>query len=964
MTPEQIARENIDKKLEQAGWHVQDYKELNPSAGLGIAVREYPTGSGSSDYILFVDRKPVGVIEAKKEGHTLSQVHDQTVRYATDELKFIKQVKDLRFQYESTGTETYFSDSLDPTPRQREIFSFHKPETLYEWCRNFIHEIREENSKKQNIINDVPTLRARLQQLPTLHTAGLWVCQFNAIINLERSFAENKPRALVQMATGAGKTYTAITSIYRLLKFAKAKKILFLVDTRNLGKQAEQEFRAYKPSDDKRLFPELYSIQRLQSNFIDPSAQVCISTIQRMYSILKGKELDESLEDESPYESKTVDKPVEVVYNPKIPIETFDLIIIDECHRSIYNLWKQVLDYFDAFMIGLTATPDKRTYAFFHENIVSEYTLKQSIADKVNVGYDVYTIETEITRDGASIKAKQYVDLRNKMTRKKEWTQLEDEVNYQGSQLDRDIVNPSTIRNIIKEYKRILREEFYPERRIGYSQRDGEPEVPKTLIFAKTDSHAEDIVHIVREEFGEGNDFCKKITYKAVDEDPDSILQQFRTEYNPRIAVTVDMIATGTDVKPIEVLIFMRDVRSRNYFQQMIGRGTRSFTKDELVKVTPSAKLNKERFYIVDAVGVFKSVKVDYPVVDKKPSVPLKDLMKMVILQPDEDNVTSLASRLIRLDKQISETDREKFKELTDGRNVMDIAGQLTDAYDPDKQMENARKLFNLKSDEEPTEQQIHSAMQPIIQSAVRPFDNPKLRDFIETVRQKIYQIIDETNPDRIIHSGFDTTAKENADEIINNFRKFLDDNKDEIIALKIYYNLRRNLTRPPDGQVHQIQKDKNIINDVPTYRMIKELRDALMSPPYRLTIEQIWHAYERTEPKHVKHKSTVGVLTDIISLIRFELGIDKTLEPYSEIINRNFKEWVFRRNAGPVQFTEEQMEWLRMIKNHIVSSVRIEKDDFELSPFVDEGGLGKFYQLFGAEVEKIIVEINSELAA
>ncbi len=925
-TPEQKARENIDKQLQQAGWIVQDYKAINPSAGLGIAVREYPTESGSADYILFIDRKPVGVIEAKKEGHTLSQVHEaQTVRYAADELKFIGKKEDLRFQYESTGIETQFTDGLDPSPRQREIFNFHKPETLLEWNK-------EEES-----------LRGRLKKFPTLASTGLRICQLNAIINLEQSFSENKPRALVQMATGAGKTFCAITSVYRLLKFAKAKKILFLVDTRNLGKQAEQEFRAYKPTDDKRLFPELYTIQRLQSNFIDPSAQVCISTIQRMYSILKGKELDESLEDESPYESKTIDKPVEVAYNAKVPIETFDVIIIDECHRSIYNLWKQVLDYFDSFMIGLTATPDKRTYAFFHENVVSEYTLKQSIADKVNVGYDVYTIETEVTRDGAKIKAKQYVDLRNKMTRKKEWTQLEDEVNYAGTQLDRDIVNPSTIRNIIKEYKRVLTEEFYPERDEGF-------EVPKTLIFAKTDSHAEDIVHIVREEFGEGNDFCKKITYKAVDEDPESILQQFRTAYNPRIAVTVDMIATGTDVKPIEVLIFMRDVRSRNYFQQMIGRGTRSFTKDELVKVTPSAKLNKERFYIVDAVGVFKSVKVDYPVVDKKPSVPLKDLMKMVILQPDEDNVTSLASRLTRLDKQISETDREKFTALAGGKNVTEIAGDLANVYDPDYQVNLVRQINNLSEDEEPTEAQIQSAIQPFIQSATKPFDDPKLRDFIETVRQKIYQIIDETNPDRVIHSGFDTTAKENSEEIINNFRKFLDENKDEIIALRILYSLRRDRSRPVPTNLN--------------FKMITELRDALISPPYFLSVEQIWRAYERTEPKRVKHKTTVGMLTDIISLIRFEIGIDKTLEPYSEIINRNFKEWVFRKNAGPVQFNEEQMEWLRMIKDHIVSSVRIEVKDFDRTPFDGEGGLGKLHQLFGSNYEKFLEEINNELAA
>jgi type I restriction enzyme R subunit len=924
MAPEELARIYIDRMLTEVGWLVQDFKALNPSASLGVAVREYSTESGSADYILFVDRKPIGVVEAKKEGHTLSQVHDQTTRYSADNLKFIRKNEILPFQYESTGTETYFTDARDPVPRQREIFNFHKPETLHDW-------ISQENS-----------LRARLRTFPPLNTDGLRACQSVAIKNLEESFADNRSRALIQMATGAGKTYTAITAVYRLLKFAKAKRILFLVDTRNLGKQAEQEFQAYKPNDDKRLFTELYNVQRLRSNFIDPSTHVCISTIQRMYSILKGKELDESLEDDSPYESKIIDKPVDVVYTPNVPIETFDFIIIDECHRSIYNLWKQVLDYFDAFMIGLTATPDKRTFAFFHENIVSEYTLKQSIADRVNVGYDVYTIETEITKHGAKIQAKQFVNLRSKMTRKKEWKQLDDEVVYEANQLDKDIVNPSQIRNIIREYKRVLKEGFYPERGNEY-------DVPKTLIFAKTDSHAEDIVHIVREEFGEGNDFCKKITYNTKPEDPEAILQKFRTGYYPRIAVTVDMIATGTDVKPIEVLIFMRDVRSRNYFQQMIGRGTRSFSKDELVKVTPSAKLNKERFYIIDAVGVFKSIKVDYPIIDKKPTVPLKDLMKIVILQPEEDNLSSLAARLSKLDKQISDTDREKFKELAEGKSITEVAVNLANVYDPDVIDTNVRKKFNLSENTEPTEDQIQSVIQPFIQSAIRPFDNPKLRDFIETVRQKIYQIIDETNPDRVTFSGFDTQAKENSEEIINNFHKFIDDNKDEIIALKIFFAQKMTSLREMSSL---------------TYEMIKELRDALMSPPYYLTVEQIWRAYERKEPKRVKHRTTIGMLTDIISLIRFELEIDNTLEPYSEVVNRRFKEWVFKRNAGPKQFTDEQMNWLRMIKDHIVSSVRIDKDDFELSPFVDEGGLGKFYQLFGGETDKIIEEINKELAA
>ena len=764
MTPEQFARQKIDKELTQAGWLVQDYKSFNPSAGFGIAVREYPVESGKVDYLLFIDRKPIGVIEAKKMGVTLSGVHEQTVRYADGNLKHIIKKEDIPFQYESTGIETYFTDIRDPVPRQREIFNFHKPETLDE------------------LLKQKTSLRKNLQSLPVLQTDGLRQCQIDAITNLETSFKANRPRALIQMATGAGKTFTAITSVYRLLKYAKAKRILFLVDTRNLGKQAEQEFRAFKPNDDKRLFPELYNVQRLQSNFIDMKGQVCISTIQRMYSILKGEELDESLEDESLYESKLTIKPKDVAYNPAVPIESFDFVIIDECHRSIYNLWKQVLDYFDCFMIGLTATPDKRTYAFFNENLVSHYEHKQAVADNVNVDYDVYTIETEITQKGAVLKAKEYVDFRNKMTREKQWTLLEDEVIYEGRQLDRDVVNPSQIRNIIRTYREKLKTDLFPER----------DEVPKTLIFAKTDSHAEDIVKIAREEFDEGNDFCKKITYNVKNEDPESILQQFRTGYYPRIAVTVDMIATGTDVKPIEVLIFMRDVRSRNYFQQMVGRGTRTLNKDDLVKVTPSAKTNKNHFTIVDAVGVFKTIKIDYPAVDTKPGVSLKDLMKMAILESDEDTLSSLASRLTRLDKQVTEKDREKFKELTGGKALSDVVKDLMNAYDPDTLTDTAKEKFNLSADAEPDENQIKQAADELSLKAVKPFDKPELRDFVESVRQKIYQVIDNTNIDKVTFAGYDKDAKEKAEEIINNFRKFIDENKDEIIALKIIYNMKR----------------------------------------------------------------------------------------------------------------------------------------------------------------------------
>jgi type I restriction enzyme R subunit len=408
------------------------------------------------------------------------------------------------------------------------------------------------------------------------------------------------------MATGAGKTYTAITSIYRLLKFVHAERILFLVDTKNLGQQAEQEFMAYIPNDDNRKFIELYNVQRLKSNYVATDSHVCISTIQRLYSILKGEELDEAAEEQNPHETWQPKEPVPVTYNEKIPIEFFDFIVIDECHRSIYNLWKQVLDYFDAFLIGLTATPDKRTFGFFNENVVSEYSHEDAVADGVNVGYDVYTIETEITKEGAKIRAEEYVEKRERLSHKKRWEQLDEDVKYSAKQLDKDVVNPSQIRHIIRAFKERLPEIF-----------PGRKEVPKTLIFAKTDSHADDIIQIVRQEFGEGNAFCKKVTYNSK-EDPKSVLAQFRNDYYPRIAVTVDMIATGTDVKPLECLLFMRDVKSRNYFEQMKGRGTRTLDYDDLKKVTPSVASVETHFVIVDAVGVTKSLKTDSRPLERK----------------------------------------------------------------------------------------------------------------------------------------------------------------------------------------------------------------------------------------------------------------------------------------------------------------------------------------------------------
>ena len=912
MKPEDKARITIDKKLIESGWTIQDIKSLNLSASIGIAVREFPTSTGPVDYALFLEGIPVGVIEAKKSelGENITSVESQSARYATSTFKWIKNEYRIRFAYEATDKLTRFTDYDDIKYRSRTVFSFHRPETLLA------------------LLKQPDTIRNNMKRFPEFDPTGFRKCQITAIENLDASFADNRPKALVQMATGAGKTFTAITAAYRLLKYGKMNRILFLVDTKGLGEQAEREFLAYKPTDDPRPFSQIYGVHRLKSSYIPDGVQICISTIQRMYSILKGEELNESAEEISFNEYVTADSkaPKEVVYNEKYPPEFFDCIIVDECHRSIYNVWNQVLEYFDSFIIGLTATPDKRTFAFFNENVVSEYPREQAIIDGVNVGEDIFLIETNVGKNGAHI-MKQRIEIRSRLSREKRWKELDEDLDYKPTQLDRDIVNPSQIRTVIRSFKENVFTTLFPRRK----------EVPKTLIFAKTDSHADDIIQIVREEFGEGNEFCKKITYSA--ENPESVLSSFRNDYYPRIAVTVDMIATGTDVKPIECLIFMRDVRSKNYFEQMKGRGTRTLSKDDLQKVTPSATDNKDHFVIVDAVGVTKSKKSDTRTLERKPSVSMRELMMNVALgDKSEDTLTSLANRLIRLNAQMTTGERKTAEEMVDCP-VGKIAERLLNAFDEDVILTKART--DTGSDD-PSEEQLASAKKELLNEAVTPFHNPDFRNYLEITRRSHEQVIDNVNLDEVLFAGFDSQQEENADRVISSFRQFIDENRDEIIALRIIYD--------------QKYKDRPMAIDG-----LKALYDKLKAKG--ITVERLWDCYAIKKPERVK-RGTMAQLSDLISIIRFEMGYTENLAPFADRVNYNFMQWTLRRNAGAVHFTDEQMEWLRLVKDHIAVSLSIETSDLDLNPFDRKGGLGRFYEVFGDKYEAILMEMNVELVA
>ena len=929
MSPEALARQQIDALLAGCGWIVQDHKKLNLGAGQGVAVREVPLMGGTADYLLFVDRKAVGVVEAKKAGVTLSGVAEQSSFYADNLPATLRgQVTGtLPFLYESTGVETFFRDERDPHPRSRRVFAFHRPETLAAW------------------LEQPDTLRTRLAQMPFAHPlaeTGMRACQTEAIARLEQSFAQDRPRALVQMATGAGKTFTACAEAYRLIKYAGAKRVLFLVDRANLGRQAQKEFHDFVTPDTHRKFTELYNVQHLTSGGLDDVSRVTICTIQRLYSLLRGEELPEDLDERSAADLASVDgRPKEVAYNPRIPIEAFDFIVTDECHRSIYNLWRQVLEYFDGFLVGLTATPARQTIAFFNQNLVTEYGHERAVADGVNVGYDVYRIQTEVTSQGGQVERGFVVDKRSRATRSLRQQLLDDDLAYAAHELDRSVVVPSQIRTVLQAYRDAVFTELFPGRVL----------VPKTLVFAKDDSHAEDVVRLCREMFGKGNDFCKKITYQAKHAETgkaaksEDLIQEFRLSPTLRVAVTVDMIATGTDIKPLEVLLFLRDVRSRVYFEQMKGRGTRVLSPTDLQAVSGEAATAKTHFVIVDAVGVCESDKTESRPLEKQPGVAFGNLLTQVALNNrSEAMLTSLASRLARLDRAILPERRGELATLAGGKTLGELAAALLRAFDPDAVAEAATG----KHDASPAEvapEQYEAAQQALLAAACTPFDAPELREALTRARQEADQTIDGVTLDRVLHQGFDQGAKEKAAGLVAGFRAYLEAHQAEIDALQILY------ARPyAAGRL--------------TERMLKDLEKTLQGENAAFNEPTLWSAFAATRPGRVRGRTQAARFADLIPLVRFALEQQEHLAPFADSVGERFAAWLGQREAAGEVFNADQRAWLELIRDHVATSLSIEAEDFDYAPFNQRGGRGKAHQLFGGGLPALLEELNEVLAA
>ena len=863
LTPEQKARKRIDEMFAEAGWKVLSRDEYAPNISAVALEEGLMNGNLEADYLLFVSGKAVGVLEAKRVEIDVDcpVVAEQAVKYTRSLPDWYQYwQKPLPLAYVSNGKQLLFKDNRIPKTDFQPISRIHTPKEIVEMLK-------------------IPDMYAGL---PALKEKGLRACQFEAITNLENSFRGGQERALMVLATGAGKTYTACTAAYRFLSYTPMKRVLFLVDRNNLGKQAEGEFGMYRLTETGDPFNTIFTVNRLKSSRIPKDTTVMISTIQRLFSLLKGDEVSD-IEDDDEYEP---DAPIELAGNLALPHDYFDLIIIDECHRSIYGNWKAVLDYFDtAKMIGLTATPVPETVAFFNSNVVINYTLEKSIIDGVNVDYRIYRIKTRETADGGAIREGQKVKQITRYTGKVEQISTRESRNYTREELNRSIVNPAQIKLILETYRDAVYTEMFcdPQREpiMDY--------LPKTLIFALNDAHASNIVKIAKEVFGRDesdNTFVQKITYSAGDSN--QLIREFRNDKNFRIAVTVTLVATGTDIKPLEVVMFMRDVRSEQLYIQMKGRGVRTIGDEQLRNVTPNA-FSKDLFYLVDAVGVTEHEHVVVsPGEPTDPTISLEVLMERIAhgLVSDE-YLKMLAGRLARIHNKCNSEQREQFFNLAH-TSMGEIAAGIYEAFEKGT-------LPTFESINEPNLER--KALVTVIANS------PQVRKFILVLAAGFVTIL-QPGEDELITKGFTT---EEAAATTQAFEQYIEEHKDDIEALRIIYN---NNGEPL------------------TYSMLTGLQKMLMQANSKFRISQLWNNYALLKPEEVTKfgtKEERDAITNIIQLVRYGYHMTSNLVGLQATAKQYFNLW-----CGQLQrtITDAQKELLTQIVDYIVTNGSCEVQD------------------------------------
>lgn len=858
MTPEEQARERIDEWLVSAGWQVVDRSDYAASSN-AVAVREaLLRGNQEADYLLHLDGRAVGVLEAKREEVDVGgdAVSEQVEGYARSlPANYPAFGNPLPLLFKSNGKVLLFRD-------------LRYPQSTYE---------ARERMLTPKEMAQLLELGNRFAGLPHLRPEGLRSCQHEAVSALEESLRQGRKRALIVLATGAGKTYTACLVAYRLLSFTDMRRVLFLVDRNNLGRQAENEFRRFRRTASGQAFTDIFPVQRLAGRDNVDNCNVLIATIQRLYAYLKGEDVGA---DDDDHDLAAEDAAVSVAGELKLPGDFFDLIIIDESHRSIYGNWRRVLDYFrGAHLIGLTATPEPKTVAFFDENVVAQYSLEQSIVDGVNVPARIYRIATEATTNGGAIRKGDKLRVTTRYTGQVDDVRCQANRAYSPQELNRSVVNPAQIKLVLQTYRDVVYTQLFcdPPREPDLAR------LPKTLIFALNEAHANNIVRIAREVFEQpGEHFAQKITHTAGNSD--ELIRQFRNDRDFRIAVTCTLVATGTDIKPLEVLLFMRDVDSDTLYTQMKGRGVRTIADDVLRSVTTNAT-SKECFYLVDAVGV-----TEHPHrvggLDLQPAeqpVTLKALLEQITHGhlPDE-HLRRLSGTLARLLNRADQKQRDKFARLAHA-DMRDLAQRIVDAL-------NADTLPPYTDVNAPNQER---------KALVAPLANhPQAREQLLIMAAGV---VTQLNPgeDKLNYSGF---SKDEAASATEQFERYCRDHRDELMALRIIYN--------NEGEPI-------------TYAMLQELQQRLIEASPRFEQERLWHYYatihsddKKVTKNHKKEEREA--LTNLIQLVRFAYGQTERLKSLVGVAQSRFELWCGQKQA---EITPEQRGVMAKVLNHVASN-------------------------------------------
>ena len=871
MLPEEKARVKIDKQLRNAGWDIVSRNEYLPNST--TAVKEaLMVGNTESDYLLFVDGKAIAIVEAKREENPLGDdVKKQAENYAVSPQAWYA----LWFEnliplvYMANGNKIYFKNMLEENSEYEELSQMHSPKKMLQ----------------------ITGKKSEYGALPLLEKRGLRDCQYRAEKKFEESLKLGNKKNLAVLATGSGKTYLACLASYRLLNYTSIKRILFLVDRNNLARQTESEFSVFDRTENQQKMGNLYTINRLKKE-TDIKSDIVISTIQKLFAVLTGQTIEEGNEDAEDEIAKTVEEKdskeiVELGSNLKLPPDYFQLIIVDECHRSIYGKWKKVLDYFsEATVLGLTATPTPEAYAYFNNNIIERYTYDESVVEGVNVPPRIYRIITDVTAHGGTIeKGTEIVEKTKKTGKTKTYAALET-VEYGSTELDRSVVNKKQIKEVLLAYKKAIYEDLYPNRDKKWEY------IPKTLIFAKDDNHATEIVDIAEEVFKtefENNElpenFVQKITYSAGDSN--ALIRDLRTEKDFRIAVTVTLVATGTDVKPLEVVLFMKDVHSDVLYTQMKGRGCRVISDDKLKEVTPNAD-TKECYYIVDAVGVTESEKhIPKPVVGPgtKKHLSLEHLLeRLAHNEVSDDNLMLLRDYCSTINRRYEESvlfGRHLDYFITNyGFAPRKLANDINTAFAEGTLVEYVSPSHD------------NSARMALIYCLI---GNLQARNKLLEM-QKGY-VIESDDEDQVLYAGF---SKESAKTYIENFEKYLEENKDSIEALRIIYNSE---------------------DTVITHEMLMELRDRLLAESRQYGVYQIWKNYklldEQGDVEALDSKVNVNALTNLIQIVRYAYKKNQKL---TSLINGYAQRFSLYCGRAQRVLTEDQKDIMQQIAEYIIN--------------------------------------------